>query len=114
MLDTARAIQLDTDFPVDPAREQELVDAWRNGWPPRASRTPGVVERRLLGLRRASVGDQSKQLNYHLVQLLESEELRHAGTESPEDALAWPPREKPLLRLPGSRWLFTALLGDEQ
>ena len=111
---TARGIQLHTDFLVDPEREQEFVGAWRDEWLPRVSRAPGFIEGRLLKLRRANVGDPPTQLNYRLVQVFESEELRHAWSEAPAHAGAWPPLERPLRLPPGTRWLFTALLFDEQ
>jgi len=103
---TARGIQLHTDFLVDQDREREFVDAWRNEWLPRVSQAPGFVEGRLLKLRQANVGDPPTQLNYRLIQVFESEAPDHAG--------AWPPLEKPLKTPPGTRWLFTALLFDEQ
>ncbi|HEX2324042.1 MAG TPA: hypothetical protein VHQ00_01520 [Chloroflexota bacterium] len=111
---TARGVQLHTDFLVDLEREQEFVDAWRNEWLPRVSGASGFVEGRLLKLRQANVGDPPAQLNYRLVQVFRSEELRHAWSEAPGHAGAWPPLERPLKMPPGTRWLFTALLFDEQ
>ena len=110
----ARGVQLHTDFLVDLAREQAFVDAWRQEWLPRVSAAPGFVEGRLLKLRQANVGDPPTQLNYRLVQVFQSEELRQAWSEAPEHAGAWPPLERPLKLPPGTRWLFTALLFDEQ
>ncbi|HXI16868.1 MAG TPA: hypothetical protein VNM48_10880 [Chloroflexota bacterium] len=111
---TARGIQLHTDFLVDQDREREFVDAWRNEWLPCVSGAPGFIEGRLLKLRQATVGDAPTQLKYRLIQVFESEELRHAWSEAPNHAGAWPPLEKPLKTPPGTRWLFTALLFDEQ
>lgn len=111
---TARGIQLPSDCLVDPARDQEFIDAWRNESLPRVSRTPGFVEGRLLRLRRANVGDQPMQVNYRFVQVFESKKPHHAGSESPEHVPTWTPLEKPLPRPRDTRWLFTALLRDEQ
>lgn len=111
---TARGVQLHTDFLVDSDREAEFVAAWRDQWLPRVSRAPGFIEGRLLKLRRANVGDPPTQLNYRLIQVFESEELRHRWSEAPEHAGAWPPLEGPLRTPPGTRWLFTALLFEEQ
>ena len=107
-------IQLHTDFLVDTAREQAFVDAWRNEWLPRVRKAPGFVDGQLLKLRQANVGDPPTQLNYRLVQVFESEALRHAWSEAPEHAGAWPPLEKPLKMPPGTKWLFTAYLFDQQ
>ncbi len=109
-----RGIQLHTDFLVDEGREQEFVDAWRNEWLPRVSQAPGFIEGRLLKLRQANVGDTPTQLNYRLIQVFESEEQRHAWSEAPGHVGAWPPLEKPLKMPPGTKWLFTAYLFDEQ
>jgi len=111
---TGRGIQLHTDFLVNPEREQEFVDAWRTLWLPRVQTAPGFIEGRLLKLRQANVGDPPTQLNYRLIQVFESEEARHAWSEAPNHEGAWPPLEKPLQRPPGTKWLFTALLFEEQ
>ena len=109
-----RGIQLHTDFLVDPAREQEFVDAWRNEWLPRVQKAQGFVEGRLLKLRKANVGDPPTQLNYRLIQVFESEEARDAWSKTEIHHEAWPLLEKPLNRPPGTKWLFTAYLFDEQ
>lgn len=105
-------VQLHTDFLVDPAREREFVDAYRNDWLPRVNKAEGFVDADLLKFRNANVGDQPTQLNYRLIQVFESEEQRHSWSEAPEHEGAWPPLEQPLLKPPGTQWLFTALLFD--
>ena len=107
-------IQLHTDFLVNLDREEEFLNAFRNEWLPRVRKAPGFIEGKMLKLRKANVGEAPTQVNYRICQTFETEEQRIAWSESEEHHKCWPLLEKPLNRPPGTKWLFTAYLFDEQ
>jgi heme-degrading monooxygenase HmoA len=103
----ARPVQLHIDLEVDPAKEKDLVAAFRNVFRPAIRRQPGFVEVRLLKLRGAVAGGAPEGLGYRLLISFESEELRQKWVASADHQQAWPEIEKTL----GGRKLV-ALLYD--
>jgi len=89
-------IQLHVDLDVDPARENELRQNFRNIFRPAISRQPGFVSVRLLKLRGAVVGEPPGDFNYRLVISFQSEQQRQAWVKSEDHQKAWPAIEKTL------------------
>lgn len=119
---TPDPIQLHSDFCVDPAREQEFVNAYEN-FSKLVRKAAGFRATRLLKIRPADahghgagqhpaqIGKTPENLNYRIVQEWESEEARWKWNPTPDHHAAWAPLEKPLKRITPAN-LFTAYLFD--
>ncbi|MEK7405685.1 MAG: antibiotic biosynthesis monooxygenase [Acidobacteriota bacterium] len=99
-------IQLHVDLDVDPAKEKDLVAAFRKVFRPAISKQPGFVNVRLLKLRQAVVGEAPKDASYRLLISFQTEEQRQTWVKTDDHQQAWPAIEKTL------RGKVTALLYD--
>jgi hypothetical protein len=93
---TARPIVLYCDLAIDPAREQEMLDAFHHHFKPVAERHPGYIDLKMLKLRQVIQGGPApaKAINYRFQLTYASEELRQKWIASPEHLKYWPMVEK--------------------
>jgi hypothetical protein len=101
-------IQLFVEMEVDPQREKEMLDNYRNIFLPEARKHPGYIAVKLLKLRQVVQGPPVT-INYRFELVYESEELRQQWISSPEHTRVWPAIEKTLK----SRVDYPVLLFDE-
>jgi antibiotic biosynthesis monooxygenase (ABM) superfamily enzyme len=95
---TARAssarhpIVLYCDLAVDPAREQEMLEAFHHHFKPVAEKHPGYIDLKMLRLRQVIQGGPApaRAINYRFQLTYESEELRQKWIASPEHRKYWP------------------------
>jgi hypothetical protein len=87
-----KPIVLYCDLAIDPAREQEMLDAYHNHFKPVAQKHPGYVDLQMLKLRQVIQGGPApaKNINYRFQLTYESEELRQKWIVSPEHIKYWP------------------------
>jgi len=93
---TRRPIVLYCDLAVDPAREQEMLDAFHHHFKPVAEKHPGYIDLKMLKLRKVIQGGPApaSNINYRFQLTYESEELRQKWIASPEHRKYWPMVEK--------------------
>lgn len=87
-----KPIVLYCDLAIDPAREQEMLDAYHNHFKPVAEKHPGYVDLKMLKLRQVIQGGPApaKSINYRFQLTYESEELRQKWIVSKEHVKNWP------------------------
>jgi hypothetical protein len=85
-------IVLYCDLAIDPAREQEMLDAYHNHFKPIAQKHRGYVDLKMLKLRKVIQGGPApaKTVNYRFQLTYESEELRQQWIASADHAKYWP------------------------
>ncbi len=85
-------IVLYCDLAVDPAREQEMLDAFHHHFKPVAAKHPGYIDLKMLKLRKVIQGGPApaSSINYRFQLTYESEELRQKWIASPEHRKYWP------------------------
>lgn len=90
--DAKQPIVLYCDLAVDPAREQEMLDAYHNHFKPVAQKHRGYVDLKMLKLRKVIQGGPApaKSINYRFQLTYESEELRQRWIASADHAKYWP------------------------
>jgi hypothetical protein len=90
--DAKQPIVLYCDLAVDPAREQEMLDAYRNHFKPIAQKHRGYIDLKMLKLRKVIQGGPApaKSINYRFQLTYESEELRQRWIASADHAKYWP------------------------
>ncbi len=89
---TRHPIVLYCDLAIDPAREQEMLDAYHHHFKPVAEKHPGYIDLKMLKLRQVVQGGPApaKSINYRFQLTYESEELRQKWIASPEHRKHWP------------------------
>jgi hypothetical protein len=90
--DAKQPIVLYCDLAVDPAREQEMLDAYHNHFKPIAQKHRGYIDLKMLKLRKVIQGGPApaKSINYRFQLTYESEELRQRWIASADHARYWP------------------------
>jgi hypothetical protein len=90
--DAKKPIVLYCDLAVDPAREQEMLDAYHRHFKPVAQKHRGYVDLQMLKLRKVIQGGPApaKSINYRFQLTYESEELRQHWIASKDHAKVWP------------------------
>jgi hypothetical protein len=85
-------IVLYCDLAIDPAREQEMLDAYHNHFKPIAQKHRGYIDLKMLKLRQVIQGGPApaKGINYRFQLTYESEELRQKWIASADHAKYWP------------------------
>jgi len=86
----ANPIQLHVDLDVDPAKEKDLVAAFRKVFRPAINQQPGFVSVRLLKFRQAVVGPAPANAPCRLVISFQTEEHRQTWVASDDHQRAWP------------------------
>ena len=104
----ARPIELHLDLEVDPLREKEMVDKYRDVFKPAIGTQPGCLDVRMLRLRQTLTGKGPGDLKYRLVISFDSEENRRRWVATDEHQRVWPAISNTLR---GSK--FSATLYDE-
>jgi hypothetical protein len=87
-----RPIVLYCDLPVDPAREQEMLDAFHKHFKPVAERHEGYIDLKIVRLRKVVQGGPAPahNINYRFQLTYRSEELRQKWIASADHARNWP------------------------
>lgn len=87
-----KPIVLYCDLAIDPAREQEMLDAYHNHFKPVAQKHRGYVDLQMLKLRKVIQGGPApaRNINYRFQLTYESEELRQQWIASADHAKYWP------------------------
>lgn len=90
--ETKQPIVLYCDLAIDPAREQEMLDAYHNHFKPVAQKHRGYIDLKMLKLRKVIQGGPApaKSINYRFQLTYESEELRQQWIASADHAKYWP------------------------
>jgi hypothetical protein len=85
-------IVLYCDLPVDPAREQAMLDAFHNHFKPVAQRHEGYIDLKIVRLRKVIQGGPAPahNINYRFQLTYESEELRQKWIASADHVRNWP------------------------
>ena len=84
-------IVLYCDMPVDPAREQEMLDNYHNHFKPAAESFPGYIDLKIVKLRRVMQGPPPPpSINYRFQLTYESEEARQKWIASAIHKKNWP------------------------
>jgi len=88
----ARPIVLYCDLPVDPAREQEMLDAYHTHFKPVAERHEGYIDLKIVKLRKVIQGGPAPapSINYRFQLTYRSEALRQKWIASEEHKRNWP------------------------
>ena len=96
---TKKPIVLYCDLAVDPAREQEMLDAYHNHFKPVAQKHRGYIDLKMLKLRKVIQGGPApaKSINYRFQLTYESEELRQQWIASADHDKYWPMIENTVL-----------------
>jgi hypothetical protein len=89
---TPAPIVLYCDLPVDPAREQEMLDAFHHHFKPVAQRHEGYIDLKIVRLRKVIQGGPAPaaNINYRFQLTYRSEELRQKWIASADHARNWP------------------------
>ena len=92
-------IVLYCDLAIDPAREQEMLDAYHNHFKPVAQKHRGYIDLKMLKLRKVIQGGPApaKGINYRFQLTYESEELRQKWIASADHDKYWPMIENTVL-----------------
>lgn len=87
-----KPIVLYCDLAIDPAREQEMLDAYHNHFKPVAQKHRGYIDLKMLKLRKVIQGGPApaKSINYRFQLTYESEELRQQWIASADHDKYWP------------------------
>ena len=86
-----KPIVLYCDMPVDPAREQEMLDAYHNHFKPVAEKFDGYVDLKIVKLRKVMQGTPPPQsINYRFQLTYQSEEKRQKWIASAVHKKNWP------------------------
>jgi hypothetical protein len=87
-----KPIVLYCDLAVDPAREQEMLDAYHKHFKPVAQKHRGYIDLKMLKLRKVIQGGPApaKSINYRFQLTYENEELRQQWIASADHAKYWP------------------------
>ena len=90
--EASKPIVLYCDLAVDPAREQEMLDAYHNHFKPVAQKHRGYIDLKMLRLRKVIQGGPApaRSVNYRFQLTYESEELRQKWIASDDHAKYWP------------------------
>jgi hypothetical protein len=90
--DQRKPIVLYCDLAVDPAREQEMLDAFRNHFKPIAQKHQGYIDLKMLKLTKVIQGGPAPaaKINYRFQLTYESEALRQKWIASADHAKYWP------------------------
>jgi hypothetical protein len=85
-------IVLYCDLPVDPAREQEMLDAFHNHFKPVAQRHEGYIDLKIVRLRKVIQGGPAPapDINYRFQLTYRSEALRQKWIASEDHKRNWP------------------------
>jgi len=85
-------IVLYCDLPVDPAREQEMLDAYHKHFKPVAERHEGYIDLKIVKLRKVIQGGPAPapSINYRFQLTYRSEALRQKWIASEDHARNWP------------------------
>lgn len=89
-------VQLHVDLPVDPAKEQEMLNNFRTIFRPAASKQPGFIDVKMLKLNSAIAGAAPAGANYRFALTFASEELRKKWVASDVHQKVWPTIENTL------------------
>ncbi|MCW5979035.1 MAG: hypothetical protein KIT09_13220 [Bryobacteraceae bacterium] len=103
-----KPIMLHCDLQVDPAREKEMVNNFRNTFEPVIRKQPGFVDVRLQKLRSALAGKAPTSANYKLLISFQTEEQRLTWVASDDHQRVWPSIENTL-----TGFKFNAILYDQ-
>jgi len=89
---TGHPIVLYCDLAIDPAREQEMLDAFHHHFKPVARKHPGYIDLKMLKLRQVIQGGPApaKAINYRFQLTYASEALRQQWIKSPDHLKYWP------------------------
>jgi antibiotic biosynthesis monooxygenase (ABM) superfamily enzyme len=90
-----KPIQLFVEMEVEPSREKEMLDNFRNIFVPEAKKHPGYISVKMLRFRKVVQG-AAQPTNYRFELIYESEELRQKWISSPEHRRVWPTVERTL------------------
>lgn len=86
------------DLAVDPAREQEMLDAYHNHFRPVAVTFPGYIDVKIVKIRRTLSGQAPPAgVNYRFQLTYESEEARQRWIHSAVHVKNWPLIENTLI-----------------
>src|SRR5437762_298601 len=85
-------IVLYCDLPVDPAREQEMLDAYHQHFKPVAERHDGYIDLKIVKLRKVIQGGPAPaaSINYRFQLTYRSEALRQKWIASEDHKRNWP------------------------
>ncbi len=88
----SRPIVLYCDLAVDPAREQEMLDAYHQHFKPIAQKHRGYIDLKMLKLSKVIQGGPAPaaSINYRFQLTYESEALRQQWIASQDHAKYWP------------------------
>lgn len=89
---TKKPIVLYCDLAIDPAREQEMLDAYHNHFKPVAQKHKGYIDLKMLKINKVIQGGPAPapNINYRFQLTYESEELRQKWIASDDHAKYWP------------------------
>jgi len=82
-------IQVHVDMSVDPAKEVQMLQDFKNDFKPAAARFTGYIDVKIVKLRKAFVGRAPEGINYRFVLRYESEELRQKWIASDIHQKVW-------------------------
>jgi len=86
-----KPIVLYCDMPVDPAREQEMLDAYHKHFKPVAEKYPGYIDLKIVKIRKTMQGTPPpKSINYRFQLTFQSEEMRQKWIASDVHKKNWP------------------------
>ena len=90
--DTKKPIVLYCDLAVDPAREREMLTAFRDHFKPIAQKHRGYIDLKMLKLTKVIQGGPApaSNINYRFQLTYESEALRQQWIASEDHAKYWP------------------------
>lgn len=93
-----KPIVLYCDLAVDPAREQEMLDAYHNQFKPVAEKFPGYIDLKIVKIRKTLSGQAPPAgVNYRFQLTYESEEARQKWIHSAVHIKNWPLIENTLI-----------------
>ena len=93
-----KPIVLYCDLSVDPAREQEMLDAYHNHFRPVAVTFPGYIDLKIVKIRKVLSGQAPPAgVNYRFQLTYESEEARQKWIHSAVHVKNWPLIENTVL-----------------
>ena len=102
-----KPIQLHVDLAVEPTKEKEMLQIFRNTFRPTAAKQPGFIDVKIIKLRSVLQGQAPAGANYRFLLTFQSEELRQKWVSSKEHLRVWPMMENTL-----SSKNYTVLLYD--
>jgi hypothetical protein len=87
-----KPIVLYCDLAIDPAREQEMLDAYHNHFKPIAQKHEGYIDLKMLKINKVIQGGPApaRNINYRFQLTYESEALRQKWIASADHAKYWP------------------------